>query len=77
MQCFRSFHTAERTIEGVEALHILRKGEVKRVDGRDAIKQAKFIKSLFGVAAQRELPECIFLPQSNPFNTIKRRAAAL
>jgi transposase-like protein len=26
MQCFRSFHTAERTIEGVEAMHMLRKG---------------------------------------------------
>ena len=22
MQCFRSFHTAERTLEGVEALHM-------------------------------------------------------
>jgi len=26
MQCFRSFHTAERTLEGVEALHMLRTG---------------------------------------------------
>jgi transposase, IS6 family len=25
-QCFRSFHTAERTLEGVEALHMMRKG---------------------------------------------------
>src|SRR5205814_8975214 len=30
MQCFRSFHTAERTREGVEAMHMLRKGQVKR-----------------------------------------------
>jgi transposase, IS6 family len=51
MQCFRSFHTAERTIEGIEAMHVIRKGQVKRLDGRDAIGQAKFIKSLFGVAA--------------------------
>jgi transposase, IS6 family len=29
MQCFRSFHTAERTIEGVEALHMMRKGRSK------------------------------------------------
>lgn len=28
-QCFRSFHTAERTIEGVEALHMMKKGQVK------------------------------------------------
>lgn len=26
MQCFRSFHTAERTLEGVEAAHMMRSG---------------------------------------------------
>jgi IS6 family transposase len=51
MQCFRSFHTAERTLEGVEALHMMSKGQVKRLDGSDAIGQAKFVASLFGVAA--------------------------
>ena len=51
MQCFRSFHTAERTLEGVEALHMIGKGRVKRLDGRDAMGQAKFSASLFGVAA--------------------------
>jgi IS6 family transposase len=51
MQCFRSFHTAERTIEGVEAMHMMRKGQVKRLDGRDAIGQAKVIESLFKLAA--------------------------
>jgi len=51
MQCFRSFHTAERTIEGVEALHMLRKGQVKRLDSRDAAGQAKFVEGSFGVAA--------------------------
>ena len=51
MQCFRSFHTAERTIEGVEAAHMMRKGQVKRLDGREAAGQARFVESLFGVAA--------------------------
>ncbi len=51
MLCFRSFHTAERTLEGVESMYMLRKGQVKRLDGRDAIGQAKFVASLFGVAA--------------------------
>jgi IS6 family transposase len=51
MQCFRSFHTAERTIEGMEAMHVMRKGQVKRLDGRDAGGQARFVASLFGVAA--------------------------
>ncbi len=51
MQCFRSFHTAERTIEGIEALHMMRKGQVKSLDGRDAAGQAKFVESLFEIAA--------------------------
>ncbi len=51
MQCFRSFHTAERTLEGVEALHMMRKGQLKRISGQDVMGQAKFVKNLFGVAA--------------------------
>jgi transposase, IS6 family len=51
MQCFRSFHSAERTLEGIEALHMMRKGQVKRLDGRDSIGQAKFVQGLFGLAA--------------------------
>lgn len=51
MQGFRSFHTAERTLEGIESLHMMRKGQVKRLDGRDAIGQARFVEDLFGVAA--------------------------
>lgn len=51
MQCFRSFHTAERTLEGIETMHMLRKGQVKRLDGRDAVGQVKFVESLFGIAA--------------------------
>ena len=49
MQCFRTFHTAERTLEGVEALHMMRKGQVKRLDSRDSIGQPKFVESLFRV----------------------------
>jgi hypothetical protein len=51
MQCFRPFHTAERTLEGVEALHMMRKGQVKSLAGRDSIGQARFVGGLFGVAA--------------------------
>jgi IS6 family transposase len=50
-QCFRTFHTAERTLEGIESMHMLRKGQVKRLDGRDAVGQAKFVQSLFDIAA--------------------------
>ncbi len=51
MQTFRSFHTAERTIEGIEALHMLHKGQVKRLSGDDAMGQAKFVATLFEIAA--------------------------
>ncbi len=51
MQCFRSFHTAERTLEGVEALHMLRKGQVKRLSSEDVAGQAQFVQSLSGIAA--------------------------
>lgn len=48
---FELFHTAEQTLEGIEAVNMMRKGQVKRLDGRDAVGQAKFIESFFGVAA--------------------------
>ncbi|MET0624552.1 MAG: DDE-type integrase/transposase/recombinase [Pyrinomonadaceae bacterium] len=50
-QCFKSFHTAERTLEGIEAVNMMRNGQVKRLAGSDAQGQAKFVASLFGVAA--------------------------
>jgi transposase, IS6 family len=48
---YRSFDTAERTIQGVEALNMMRKGQVKRLDRSDAAGQAKFVASLFQIAA--------------------------
>ena len=50
-QCFKSFHTAERTLEGIEAVNMTRKGQVKRLTGNDLRGQAKFIASLFQIAA--------------------------
>jgi transposase, IS6 family len=49
-QCFKSFHTAERTLEGIESVNMMRKGQVKRLVGSDTRGQAKFVASLFGVA---------------------------
>ena len=50
-QCFKSFHTAERTLEGIEAINMMRKGQVQRLSGSDAMGQAKFVASLFQIAA--------------------------
>jgi transposase-like protein len=51
VQCFKSFHTAERTIEGIEAINIMRKGQIKRLERSDAVGQAKFVLNLFRIAA--------------------------
>lgn len=50
-QCFKIFHTAERTLEGIEAVNMMRKGQVKRLNRDDAMGQAKFVESLFHLAA--------------------------
>ena len=50
-QCFKRFHTAERTLEGIEAMNMMRKGQVKRLARSDARSQAKFVLNLFQVAA--------------------------
>jgi transposase, IS6 family len=33
-QCFKTFHTAERALEGIEAINMVRKGQVKRLAAR-------------------------------------------
>jgi IS6 family transposase len=50
-QCFKSFRTAERTLEGIEAMNMMRKGQVKRLNRDDVMGQAKFVESLFPIAA--------------------------
>jgi transposase-like protein len=50
-QCFKRFHTAERTLEGIEGVNMMRKGQVKWLAGSDAQGQAKFVASLFQSAA--------------------------
>ncbi len=42
---------AERTLEGIESVNMMRKGQVKRLAGSDAIGQARFVASLFQMAA--------------------------
>jgi IS6 family transposase len=50
-QGFREFQAARRTIQGYEAIHILRKGQVRRVSGEDVRRQNRFIDRLFELAA--------------------------
>jgi transposase-like protein len=48
---YGSFLTAWRTLQGIEAVHMIRKGRVRWVAKEDAIAQATFIAGLFGIAA--------------------------
>jgi hypothetical protein len=48
---FRSPEGAWRTIEGYKAMHMIRKGQVRRLDKGDVIGQRQFIHNLFGIAA--------------------------
>ena len=50
-QGFRKFHSARRTIQGYEAIHMLRKGQVRWMSGSDVRRQNQFIDKVFGLAA--------------------------
>jgi transposase-like protein len=48
---FRSLEGAWKTIEGYEAMHAIRKGQIRWVAKGDAVRQRQFIHTLFGIAA--------------------------
>ena len=48
---YGSFWTAWRTLEGIETMHMIRKGRVRWVAKNDSIAQANFIAALFAVAS--------------------------
>src|SRR5205823_214540 len=48
---FRSFGGAQRTIQGYEAMHMIRKGQVRWLSKDDLAAQVRFIEVIFGVAA--------------------------
>jgi transposase-like protein len=50
-QGFREFLAARRTIQSYEAIHMIRKGQIRWVAGNDLLQQIKFIDRLFDLAA--------------------------
>ena len=48
---FGGFHTARRTLAGYEVMSMVRKGQVRKIGGRDMRAQASFVAELFQVAA--------------------------
>jgi transposase, IS6 family len=51
MMGFSSFNTARRTLRGIEAMSMIRKGQVNGTSQGDNVSQAKFIEELFGISA--------------------------
>ena len=48
---YKSFHTAWRTIRGIEIIQMINKGQVDDVRNRDSVSQKEFVESLFGIAS--------------------------
>ncbi|MBW4528184.1 MAG: DDE-type integrase/transposase/recombinase [Phormidium tanganyikae FI6-MK23] len=51
MMGFDSFNTARRTLSGIEAMSMIRKGQVKGINRGNSVSQAKFINETLGVMA--------------------------
>lgn len=51
MMGFQSFNTARRTLRGIEAMNMIRKGQVKGINQGDSVSQVEFINEIFGVVA--------------------------
>lgn len=50
-QWFRSVEGAVNTIQGYEAIHMMRKGQIRWLPKGDVVGQMKFVNQLFGLAA--------------------------
>ena len=48
---FGSFRTAQRTLQGYEAMHMIRKGQLEGIAKGDVLAQNRFLAQVFGVAA--------------------------
>ena len=51
MMELKRFNTVRRTLSGIEAVNMLRKGQVNDINQGDIASQARFIEAIFEVAA--------------------------
>jgi transposase-like protein len=51
MMGFKSFNSARKTLRGIEAMNMIRKGQVNGIDKGDSVSQAKLVEELFGIIA--------------------------
>jgi len=47
---FGSFNSARRTLRGMEAMNMIRKGQVQAIDKGNVRAQIEFVSQIFGVA---------------------------
>jgi hypothetical protein len=69
-QCFKSFHTAERTLEGIESVNMIRKGQVKRLKGLRGQVHVTFEEGthaawLYDVLKKRKVTVIVCDPRKN------------
>jgi transposase-like protein len=48
---FKSFNTARRTIKGYEIMHMLKKGQIEKVEKGAVRERVKFLSEIFGLVA--------------------------
>jgi transposase-like protein len=51
MMGLKTFNSARRTLRGIEAMNMIRKGQVKGVKQGNSVSQVKFIEAIFEIAA--------------------------
>ena len=51
MMGFKTFNSARRTLSGIEAMNMIRKGQVNGIEQGNSVSQAKFIEAIFAVSA--------------------------
>jgi hypothetical protein len=78
---YGSFQTAWRTLQGIETVHMIRKGRVRWLAKGDAVGQGLFIAWLFGLAAQPDFDNSQLCSDTNPisknFATKPQQSASL
>ena len=48
-QGFRAFHSASRTLQGIETMNMIRKGQVRWIAKDDVAGQAMFVEDILGL----------------------------
>ncbi|MEP1079989.1 DDE-type integrase/transposase/recombinase [Leptolyngbya sp. PL-A3] len=51
MMGFKTFNTVRRTLNGIEAINMIRKEQVKGIKQGDDVSEVNFIEAIFGVIA--------------------------